>query len=159
MVEQPLLGLFARQAVAVGVQKALLGGQDRSRTVPVDRAAFEHPIGLLKRQARLLREALADVLIALEIIFPAPAVEAESAGAALLAAAEDDRPGVAQPDVAERLDDDRRKWAQAPRCLGRAIVGRHKPHRFALAAGMDCFSERRHFAPGWLQIAEPQLGA
>ena len=78
----------------------------------VDRAAFEHPVGLGEGQAGAAGEPLADVLVAGEVVFAAPAVEAEAARAALGAGADDDRPGVAQPDVAERLDDDGRERRQ-----------------------------------------------
>ena len=46
--------------------------------VDIDRAAFEHPVGAGRRQAGGLREPLADVLVAVEVVFVAPAVEAEA---------------------------------------------------------------------------------
>ena len=56
-------------------------------TVPlpslVDGAALEHPVGFRVGQAGRRGEPLADVLVALELVFPAPAVEAETGGAAL----------------------------------------------------------------------------
>ena len=64
--------------VAVGVEQALLGGDDRARAVAVDRAAFEDPVGLGEGQAGARGQPLADVLVAVEIVFAAPAVEAEA---------------------------------------------------------------------------------
>ena len=41
VLSKPLLGLLARQRVAVRVEHALLGGDHRTRSVAVDRATFD----------------------------------------------------------------------------------------------------------------------
>ena len=79
VVEEPLFDLVARQAVAVGVQQALLGRDHGARAIVVDRPALEHPVGLGEGQAGPRRQALADVLVALKLVLAAPAVEAEAA--------------------------------------------------------------------------------
>ena len=81
---EPLLDLLPVEArVAVGVEQALFGGQERARSVAVDRAAFENPVGLRVGQGRQRREPLADAVVAGQVIFAAPAVEAEALGAAM----------------------------------------------------------------------------
>ena len=74
------------------------------------------------------------------------------------AAAEHDRSGIAQPDVAERLDDDLGEGREPARGFGRAFMRRDQPHLLALAAGMHRLGEGSDFALGRLQVAEPQLG-
>ena len=83
----------------------MFGGQEHARTVAVDRAAFEHPVGLGVGKTRRIAQPLADGVVAFEVIFLAPAVEAEALRAPVRARSADDRAGVAQPDVAELLDD------------------------------------------------------
>ena len=102
-------------------------------------------------------EPLADVLVAVEIIFAAPAVEAEALRAGARAAAQHDRPGIAQPDIAERLDDDFGERGERSRAFGGAVMGCDQPDLLALAAGVDRLGESRDFALGRLEIAEPQL--
>src|SRR6059058_2302347 len=103
----------------------------------VDRSPLEDPVGLREGQARLPRQPLADVLVPFELVFSAPAVEAEALAPAALAAAEYDRPGVAQPDIAERLDDHLSEWAQLTRAFGRPLMRRDQPYLFAFAAGVN----------------------
>src|SRR5205814_5990352 len=107
---------------------------DGARSVAVDRAALEHPVGLGKGQAGAPRQPFADILVALEVVLAAPAVEAEALSAAILSAAEHDGAGIAQPDVAERLDDHLGERAQPPRGFGGPIMGGDQPHFLALAA-------------------------
>ena len=42
----------------------------------------------------------------LEVVLPTPAIKAKTLRPPLLPAAEHDRPGIAQPDIAERFDND-----------------------------------------------------
>ncbi len=107
---------------------------------------------------RSLRKQRADLLIAIEIVFTAPTIEAETLGAALLAAAEHDGTGIAQPDVAERLDDDFGERGKPARGFGGALVGRHQPHLLAFPARMDRLGEGCDFPLGRLQVPQPQLG-
>ena len=51
----------------------------------LDRSAFEDPVCLGEGQTGTAGEALADVLVALEVVFAAPAVEAEALRATVLA--------------------------------------------------------------------------
>ena len=75
---QPLLDLRRVEAgVAVGVEQALLGGEDGARSVAVDRAAFEDPVGRGRAGRPRRSEALADRVVAGQVIFAAPAVEGE----------------------------------------------------------------------------------
>ena len=79
---------------------------DGARAVAVDRAAFEDPACLGERKSSALGKPLADVLVAFKIVFAAPAIEGKARGRRRFPGTDDDRPSVAQPDVAERLDDD-----------------------------------------------------
>src|SRR3954469_7373283 len=124
----------------------------------LDRSAFEDPVGLREAQGGTTGEAFADVLIALEIIFAAPAVEAESLCAPVLAAADNDRSRVAEPDVAERFDDHLRERPERARAFRRPLVRRDQPNLLALAAGVHRLRECRDLALRRLQIAEPQFG-
>ena len=76
---QPRLDLAAREErVAVGVEQALLGGDGKAGAVDVDRAAFQDPVGAADVQPGALAEPAADRVVAGQIVFAAPAVEAEA---------------------------------------------------------------------------------
>src|SRR5260221_1277960 len=137
ILERPLLALCAGQRVAVGVQKALLGREHRARTVAVDRPALEYPLGLGEREGGAACQPLADIVVALQVIFATPAVEAEALRPPVLARSDHDRAGVAQPDVAERLDDDLGEGAQPARRLGGPLLRRDQPDFLALAASLE----------------------
>src|SRR3954447_23654956 len=124
----------------------------------LDGPAFEDPIGSGDWQVRVSREAFANVLIAFEVVFPAPAVETEALRAAALAAAQHDRSGVAQPDVAERLHDHLCERAQGARAFRGALVSGNEPNLLALAPGVHRLRERSDLALGRLQVAKPKLG-
>jgi len=96
------------------------------------------------------REALANIPVAVEVVFAAPAIEAEALRAAVAAAAQHDRAGIAKPDVAERLDDNLGKRAQALRRLSRALMRRDQQDPLALAAGMYRPGEGRNLLLGRL---------
>ncbi len=146
VAQKPLLDFLARQAVPIGVQEALLGRDRRAGAVVLDRAAFHDPIRFLERQPGRIGEPFADVLVALQLVLAAPAVEAEALRAALPARADDDRSGVAQPDVAELLDDHLSERRQPSSVLRGSVVLGDQPHLLAAAAGMDRRGERRDLA-------------
>ena len=150
--------LVGRAGVAVRVEQALLGRDDGARSVVVDRAAFEHPVGLGVGQGGGLRDPLADVLVAFEVVLVAPAVEAETLRPALLARAHDDRPAVAQPDVAEILDDDGREWRELARAVSAASSCAATSQTCSpLPSAWTAFGEGRDFALGLLKVRQPQL--
>src|SRR5438045_1339213 len=81
------------------------------------------------------RGPLVDAPAAFEAIFPAPAVEAKTLSPPVLAAAEDDRAGIPQPDIPERLDDHLREGGEAAGAFRRAVMRRDEPYDLAPAAG------------------------
>jgi hypothetical protein len=103
----------------------------------------------------LFGEAVTDVLITFEIVLSAPTIEAESFSPAALPAAKHDRAGVAEPDVAEWLDDYLRERRELLCALCRAVMSRNQPDLLATAAGVDGFGEGRDLALGRLQVAKP----
>src|SRR3546814_11582717 len=73
IARQLRLDLAARPVgVAVGTQQALLGGQNRSAPIPVDRAAFQYPIRFHYRQPRLARHLGYDRLVSGNLLLAAP---------------------------------------------------------------------------------------
>ena len=56
VLEKALLDLITGQGIAVRVEQALLGRQHGARSVAVDGAAFEHPIGLGEVEAGAARQ-------------------------------------------------------------------------------------------------------
>ena len=109
VVAQPLLDLLARQCrVAVGVQQALLGGQQRPLAVDGHRAALEHEGRFVAAVAEAVDEQPADRLVGVvRRELPTPRVEAEvHAGALAVTVEDEDRSAVAQPRVVDRELDD-----------------------------------------------------
>jgi hypothetical protein len=100
----------------------------------VDRPAFEDPVRLLERETRVAGQAAPDRVVAGKVVLAAPSVEAESPGAAVLARSQDDRAGVAKPDVAERLDDDFSERRKVTGYVRGVFVACNEPDLFALAA-------------------------
>ena len=90
----------------MGRQQALAGGEHRSASVALDRAALEHevqlaPVGASHRSAVV--EAAVDGIVLVRLKLPAPSVEAEVEQQALVALAVEvfqrDEPMVARPCV------------------------------------------------------------
>src|SRR6185503_14618824 len=77
---------------------------------------------------------------------------------AVLAAPKDDRPRVAQPDVAEWFDDHLGEGAEPSSRLGGAFVSGDQPDFLAPAPGVHGLGKGRDLALGGLEIAQPQLG-
>src|SRR3546814_10228249 len=116
--------------------------------VDVDPAAFEYPVLIVDRQARPGGERRADFPVARHDEFLAPPVEQEIACPPRRPRSRDDRPGIAQPDIAERLDeylhtriDERGGDVRLPRIVD------HQPHLFAAAAVVDGIGQGRDVAP------------
>ena len=85
--------------VAVGVQQALAGGDDRPLPVVIQRAAFQNEAMTVQRHARDHADLVRDRVVMLKLILPAPAIEAEGSGPRRTRP--ENRSGVAQPDIAE----------------------------------------------------------
>ena len=152
---ETLLDLFAGEGVAIGIEEALLCSDDDSRSVAIDRSAFEDPVRLFERKSRIPSKSLADVVVARELILTAPTGEAETLGPTAAACLEHDRPSVAQPDVAEGFDDDLGERRECSRTLCSAIMSRDQPNRLASAVGVNRFRKSRNLAFGWLEITQP----
>ena len=101
----------------LGLSRHWRGGQHRALAVVVERAALEHEVVARQRRAGRRGDLLGDAVVARQHVLAAPAVEAERRRAA--GALDEDRPGVAQPDVAEaaaaRSRRRRRRQQRAPR--------------------------------------------
>ena len=102
IARQPLLDLRAGQRrVAIGVQQALFGRDREAGAIPVHRAALQDPVSGHQRQSGIVRQLCADGFIAGHPVFFAPAVEAEASRLPCPAGLHHQRPGIAQPDIAE----------------------------------------------------------
>ena len=134
--------------VAVRIEQALLGGQHHARAVAVDCSAFEHPVRLGVGKAGVGREPFADAVVSGQVVLAAPAVETEALCAATGAAAGDDRPRVAEPDVAERFDDHRGEGRKPTRHGGCGLVGGDNQDLLASTVRVHRAGERRHFLLG-----------
>ena len=66
----------------------------------IDRAAFQHEVEMADRHAGQARDVVADGCVVGELVFAAPAVGLEAQREQALGPAREDRPGVAQPDIA-----------------------------------------------------------
>ena len=152
---QTRLDVRSRQLrIAVRVEQALLSCHDQAGAVAIDGAAFQNPAMALHLLAPLFRQPLADVVVAGQVVFPAPAVEHEVMRQAVIP---DDRCGIAQPDVAEQLDNHLRERRQPP-CLDRCLLVRgDKQHLLALAVGVNGGCEGGNLAAGLLKILLPEL--
>jgi hypothetical protein len=156
---QPLLDLLAGQArVAVGIEQALLGADGEAGAVDVDRAALEDPVEAQRIEIGRLRQPKADRVVALELIFAAPAVEPEASRRPLPPVLDDDRAGVAQPDVAERLLDDGRERRQLGGCAGGSGIGGDQAHLLPSVVRMDRLGKSGHLPPRRLEVSLPEVG-
>ena len=95
--------------------------------VDLDRAAFEHPRVARQRHPARMRDERRDAVVAVEEILAAPAVEAEPCSRRTGGRGKKQRPGVAQPDVAEGIAVEAH-IAAAERCARRrfSVVGRNE---------------------------------
>ena len=136
----------------------MLGGDAEAGAVDVDRATLEDPGALANLEAGAPGKAAAYALVAGQFIFAAPPVELEIGRGTPFGIADDNRRGVAQPDVAERLDDHLGGLSrQLPSALGRLLVGGDQHDPLALAAGMHRASEFDHLGSGGFEIVLPKL--
>ena len=101
-IDQQAIELRASHpGIAVRLEEARLGREQRAFAVDVDRAAFEHLAPHERGHVERARELLADAIVTRHHVLAAPSVEAEAhARARALRVADDDRRGVARPAVA-----------------------------------------------------------
>ena len=142
--------------VAIGMEQTLFGGHEQAGAIGIDRPALEHPLLRRCRQAGGRRQPCADIFVARHLIFTAPAVEAEIDQSPRLAVQHGDRRGIAQPDVAQRLQDDRHAGRdQGPRGVGITLVRCDQPHLFAAPIGMECACKGGDLRPRGIECAGP----
>jgi hypothetical protein len=105
-------------------------------------------------------QAGADLIVARQFVFAAPAVEQEAGGLLAPAGGADDGRGIAQPDVAERhrQHGDVRAGDHGAGGIGRLDIGGDQHDLLAPAVGGDGAGEGDHLGARRLQILEPQLG-
>jgi len=93
-------------AVTVRVQQTLPGCQQPPFPVDIDRAALQHHVMHTHPDAFSTSHCCGRIRIAGHQVFAAPPIEAEGFRLPAALAGRDDRPGIAQPDVAGRNFDD-----------------------------------------------------
>jgi hypothetical protein len=117
IVAQALLDLLARERrVAVGVQQALLGGDEGPLAVDEERATLQHERGLVATHAEVPGDQARDLRVAVvwEVLL-APRVEPEvDQGDAARSVPDEDRAVVAHPRVVDREREDIHAVAAAP---------------------------------------------
>ncbi len=104
-------------------------------------------------------DLLAHRVVALEHIFAAPAVEAETGRLDLVALDIEQGPGVAQPDVAELAVDDLDPGGALQQGAGRSrrlLAADHKPHAFPAGPGQGA-RQGGDLALGGLEVVLPQV--
>ena len=159
VLAEPLLDLLAGQLIAVGVEQALLG---RQHACPIRRRRSRRLRGPSRpwrtAEPRALGEPLADVLIAVEVVLPAPAVEPEALRRGAPAAPSTIGP-VSRSQMSPNGSTITSANGQSLRALSAApSCAATSQHLLALAAGMHRLREGRDLALGRLEIAEPQFG-
>src|SRR3546814_14107974 len=116
--------------------------------VDVDPAAFEYPVLIVDRQARPGGERRADFPVARHDEFLAPPVEQEIACPPRRPRSRDDRPGIAQPDIAERPDEYLHTRIDEPGGdVRRQRILYHTPPPLPAAPGGAGVVQRRQTAP------------
>ena len=143
-------------AIAVRIEQALPCRQQPPFPVNINRAAFQHDIMGAHADALDTGDGSGGLRIARHQVFAAPAIEAE--GLSLRAALPfgDDRPGIAQPDIAGRhLDDLSHVAHRRPRRL-RRLVGACR--QFDRHEGRCGTNKGGNIAAGPVEIAAPLVG-
>ena len=95
------------QTVAVGIQQAFGGGQQRSLAVGFDAAAFQNQVdGFARSRAERAQrvQSAGDLVVEIAGIFAAPAVETEIQQHRPAIAIDGDRAMVARPDIVGRRE-------------------------------------------------------
>ena len=118
--------LAVQAGLRLGLSRHCSVVSDGARSVAVDRAAFEDPVRRLAqgRPAVAASRSPMSSSPGRSYLPPQPLKPKSLRRGAALPLPSDDRPGVAQPDVAERLDDHLREGRQRARRRGRH---RHAP--------------------------------
>ena len=98
---QRRLGLFFRPPrIAVRVKHALSGGDENALTVLFHSAAFKDEVETLERVAFQPRNGRSGFCVAFQLVLAAPAIEGEAKPLEPVAELDEDRPDIAQPDIA-----------------------------------------------------------
>ena len=127
IVQNPLNLPMAQRRVAIGVAQTLFGRHAQASAVPVDPAAFQHHRLRVDGKVKTARQPRTNVRITGHQIFAAPAIERKVGRAPRGAAAGDDRRGIAQPHIAQRLGDDVHvRGGQCARHGGVGIIVAHQ---------------------------------
>ncbi len=123
----------------------------------VQGAAFQYEIVGDQRRPRRRGDLGRHRIVVIQQIFSAPAVEAEGGG---MAGVEEDRAGVAQPDIAEAPGDDLHACNVADeRAGGRqsVILADHQLHPLGARPGQGA-DQGGHLGLGVRQVVFPELG-
>ncbi len=157
---QPLLDVAARKAgIAVGVEQALARRHAQARAVDIDRAALEDPVARFAEKPGIVAQQARQIIVERRRIFPAPAIAAIIERDERVSAIDNQRPGVAQPDVEKGGNQYLRAIASpVARRGGGFLVCAHQPNRLAPPSGMDRAGKGSDFAARALQIVGPQIG-
>src|SRR5262249_41043700 len=94
------LSLLCAPAVAVRIEQRLPRGEDGALAVVIHRASLQDEIELQNWPARKLGNVVADGRIVREVELAPPGIGFESDGDRRAAAPGEDRPGIAEPDIA-----------------------------------------------------------
>ncbi len=148
---------LAPAGVAVGVQQALARGDDRPLTVVIQRPTLENEAVTVQRHAGGRADLVRDGVVMLELVLSAPAVEAEGGGRGR--SGTEDRPGVAQPDVAEPAVDDLDigdPGKTRPGVIQRVRLADHQLDEFP-ARSRQGADQGLDLGPGRFEVLLPQL--
>uniref|UniRef100_A0A0N4ZLB6 PE-PGRS family protein n=1 Tax=Parastrongyloides trichosuri TaxID=131310 RepID=A0A0N4ZLB6_PARTI len=149
---------FGPAGVAVAVQHALARGQHRALAVMIHGAAFQNEVMAGQGDARLFADLVGDLIIVRQVVLAAPAVEDEGLGRRRSGA--EDRPRVAQPDVAETSghDSDAGHASEARLSVGQGLViADHQLDLFAARPGQGAH-QGLDLGLGRFEVVFPQIG-
>ncbi|MNE41820.1 hypothetical protein D3C80_1359160 [compost metagenome] len=153
------LGRLLRPAgVAVAVQHALARGQHCALAVVVHGAALQNEVVTGQGDARLFADLVGDLVIVRQVVLAAPAVEDE--GLSRGRAGAEDRPGVAQPDVAETPGHNRhaRHVGEARLRVGQGLVIADHQLDLLPAGASEGADQGLDLGLSRLEVLLPQIG-
>jgi hypothetical protein len=146
---------FVPIGVAIWIEQALAGGDERALPVHFDSAAFEDEIVPGEFNAGGARDLIGDFRVVRQLILAAPTVKAETD----TASARKDRTGVSKPDVAERAGDDLRALRQSKLGAGFSFAAvRKHPHAITLPAIGERADHGGNFEACGFQVFTPEVG-
>jgi hypothetical protein len=132
---------------------------EAARAAVVQRASRQHEAVAGQGRAAGGGDLLGDQIVALHLVLAAPAVEQEAGRHRTVGGLDEDRAGVAQPDVAKLAADDLDGGVGQPRAGGGLglVADHHQAHAFAAGTGQGA-RQGGDLVLGLVEVFTPDLG-